>query len=439
MRNLVPTQVKAITSAIAMLMGSSVIAISPTIQENSVSVSQPSSGGRVTISYRLVGAPAIVTIDIQTNTLADASGQWVSVGGEHLRHMVGAVNRVNKTLDGISEVYWNPHKEWTDDEPRFVQQVKAIVTAWPTNNPPPYMAIDLQNPSNVFFYASREAIPGGDTNDQYKTSWMLMRKIPAANVIWWMGTESGHRAQVALTEDYYCGIYELTQAQYRKFMSSASYSPVVTGDKLPVCGTRYDAVRGNLSPIGGHRWPDDGHAVGNALEKLRKATGVEFDFPTEAQWEFACKAGTTLDYGGAAIGDVAWYAGNWTEDTTISANEVHEVGLKNPNAYGLYDMHGNVWEVCLEGLVDYRTSWLAAWVPGSAPLIDPTNATNVPDKATWTDSFVGRYFVHKGGGYTSNAEDCRAGIWRAAADWNDVRTYDHLRGFRFVAPAIMPY
>lgn len=438
MRNSVSAQVKAIASAVATLIGCSAIAISPTIQENSVSVSQPSSGGRVTISYRLVDAPAIVTVDVQTNTLADASGQWVSVGGEHLRHMVGAANRVKKNLDGVSEVYWSPHKEWAGGEARFVKQVKAVVTAWPTNNPPPYMAVDLQNPSNVFFYASREAIPGGDTNDLYKTDWILMRKIPAANVIWWMGTESSRRAQVALTEDFYCGIYELTQAQYKKF-NTVSYTPQVPGDKLPVCGTRYDYVRGNLSPNGAYRWPDKGHAVGNALKNLRDATGVEFDFPTEAQWEFACKAGTALDYGGAAVGDVAWYADNWAEDTTISANEVHEVGLKNPNGYGLYDMHGNVWEVCLEGLVDYNTSWLAAWVPGSAPLIDPTSAVNVPDQATWEDSFIGRYFVHKGGGYTSSAEDCRAGVWRANANWNDVRTYDHLRGFRFVAPAIMTY
>ena len=420
---------RKILMAVLLLSGMSASAVAPIIED--VEAVQNPGSRRVTISYRLTGAPAVITVDIRTNTLSDASGAWVSIGGEHLSHLIGAANRLNKNTTGTSYAYWLPHKAWPNAG--LLKNVKAFVTAWATNAPPDYMAVDLGNVSNVFFYASKAEIPGGDMDIRYKTDWMLMRKIPAAHEIWWMGNESRRRGQVALSEDYYMAVYELTEGQLARFNNeSRTYADALK----PVASFRIDNIRGEVKPTGSCRWPDCGHNVGGKLLLARKRTGVMFDLPTEAQWEFACRAGSTDDYNdGTAVKDLGWYAENWNEDTSLSANGIHRVGLKPANAWGLYDMHGNVWEVCLEAVVDYNSPNWINWTAGSDPIIDPTTPVDWPPAATWTDGFVGRYFLHRGGCYSSSADELRSGAYKTAYDWNDVRTYDDLRGYRFVAPA----
>ena len=103
----------------------------------------------------------------------------------------------------------------------------------------------------------------------------------------------------------------------------------------------YNAIRGSSD---GAQWPASNAVDSDSfLGKLRARTELDFDLPTEAQWEYACRAGTTTtySYGNSADGNYMWYRDN-------SSSQTHEVGTKQPNPWGLYDMHGNVKEWCID-------------------------------------------------------------------------------------------
>jgi formylglycine-generating enzyme required for sulfatase activity len=178
------------------------------------------------------------------------------------------------------------------------------------------------------------------------------------------GKEKQHK--ITLTQPFYLGKYELTQAQYQKVM-----------------GANPSKVKGNDLPVTEASW-DDATAFCRKLGGLVKR---DVQLPTEAQWEYACRAGTTTAYhsgnGEADLGKVAWYGNN-------SGRKLHPVGQKTPNAWGLHDMHGNVREFTRDWLADYT----------GADATDPTG----PDKGTT--------HVVRGGAFTTVPGSCRAATRR---------------------------
>ena len=147
--------------------------------------------------------------------------------------------------------------------------------------------------------------------------------------------------RVRITKPFYMGKYPVTQEQWQAMM-----------------GENPAHFKGPKNPVETVSWDE-------CLQFLRrlneKVGGGKFQFPTEAQWEYACRAGSTTHYcfgdDDARFGEYGWYSGN-------SGGKSHPVGEKKPNAWGLYDMHGNVWQ------------WVGDWYDhdyyAHSPVDDPT-------------------------------------------------------------------
>ena len=199
---------------------------------------------------------------------------------------------------------------------------------------------------------------------------MTFKLIPAGTFI--MG-EGGQAHEVTLTEPFQMGIHEVTQAQYEQVM-----------------GVNPSYFKGADNPVNNVSWEDAVEFCRKLSElPVEKGAGNVYRLPTEAEWEYACRAGTTTKYSfgndKSELGDTAWYAEN-------SGNKPHPVGSKQPNPWGLYDMNGNVSEWCQDWYGDYP----------SGSVTDPTGPpTGDPTGASW-----GSFRVLRGGGWDASAEGC---------------------------------
>lgn len=408
------THAAAVFAAMALAASAEVATV------NVVSVAQDSAG-RVTVSYT-IDKPAVITVDFQTNV---SENVFASIGVEHVKTVWGDVNRVVQS--GSRTLTWSPRKDWPEQS-LPAGSLKAVVTAWALDATPDYMAVDLTMPSNVWYYVAAECVPGGVTNDVYKTDWLLLRKIPAQGVTWRMGIAPADASQdsvasratahlVQLSADYYIGVYPVTQKQYALIgggYRTSSLSGDHVGDMKPAGGIDWVYVRSG-------DWPDSPKhsSASAAMLKFRNKTGVAFDLPTEAQWEFACRAGT----GGCLYTGEAWNADNLGRIAWFSGNTTHleVVGQKEPNAWGLYDMIGNVWEMCLDY---YRDNYIVG--ENGAPIVDPEGPES------WTASYAKWPHSMRGGPYSGTYDECSS--HRRSNNFAKDGYAPVINGFRLVAP-----
>ncbi len=161
--------------------------------------------------------------------------------------------------------------------------------------------------------------------------------------------------EVTINYSFHMGKYEVTQAQWQAVMgNNPSYFK--------------DCVN---CPVEQVSWDD----AQNFINKLNESNdGFRYRLPTEAEWEYACRAGTTGDYAGN-LSEMAWYSEN-------SGNKTHAVGGKQPNAWGLADMHGNVWEWCQDW---YHETYYSAPTDGSAWLSGGEQKYRVLRGSSWNN------------------------------------------------------
>ncbi len=271
-----------------------------------------------------------------------------------------ALSSLEKLPAGRHRVTWDADQDVPDV---LIPSLAFSVSAWTVNEMIPenglYMVIDLsagtteEGTVTRFPISYLTAVPKGGWTDEYKTTKLVLRRVPA-------GKDPLGRYE--LTQDFYAGVFEVTEAQWCCVVGGQDFT-----NTLPKAAT-YNDIRGTKE---GKQWPSSTKVDADSfLGRLRIMTGLpNLDLPTEAQWEYACRAGTTTAYNvGGAVSDyyilakaVGWCSAN-------SGLVCHAVGEKVPNAWGLYDMHGNLSEWCLDNYSNDYSERLKGKDPKGAPL-----------------------------------------------------------------------
>ena len=445
---------------ISLLLFSAAAAVAFASPSVSNIVLSQNDGREWTVTYDLAEAPAVITLSIETNN----GSAWVPMDDKVVSRAIGDVNR--KITAASGRISFVPECEIPD----VLDDVRAVVTAWPMDDTPNYMVFALSEGAasaddRVRYYASTNAMPGGLLgNVEYRTGFMVFRKIRAKGVTWTMGSDhniepsgKGYDLKetphdVTLDHNYYIGVFPLTRGQYRTLMGSWLTTWFTIDRAMRIQdGVNYNGVaRGTNYPLD----PSSSTVCG----KLRERSGntIDFDLPSEAEWEYACRAGyghntwptgvemqmtyavrstdPELDRIGRYKGNnaTAWFT-KWQDAQSYGpqqgvTNGLPIAGSFAPNAWGLYDMLGSVPELCNDWYSE-NTNLLAQL--NGAVNVSSTDPTKMGD-----DTTTGEKRVRKGGTWHDNAFVCRPAYREAIAlgyrgDWNDggmrVKCYMGLR------------
>ena len=396
--------------------------------------------GKVDIVYTVKGAERPVDIQVSATNAgaaiavpnASLSGEWLSVGsGTHVLTWDPAVGAAEGTVkyDAL-EVNLTPTME----------KLYMIVDLGSTTLEK--TAAARVSYTNEVIGTGTDAAGNRAWDDEYKTDKLVLRRCLAGSFLCGSpSTEPGRnsaneiRRQIKISRPFYIGVFEFTQKQtYHLFGSYwQCYFNDAGRDVRPLDNTQYNHI-----DIGGN-WPNNMDVSYNLLGKLRDMVGKQilFHMPTEAEWEYACRAGTTtMCYNGdyttatfyssmAEVGNIG-QAALAAKDTPAETGGTKPVGSYKPNPWGLYDMIGNV--------AEWTRDWFAAdWGVGSARyLVDPAPLATGDKKR-----------VLRGGPYTfANTNDknyyttsfCRT-AGRMASLYNQMNLVkEGMVGFRVWAP-----
>ena len=332
-------------------------------QLSDVRVALDSTNRTVNVTYAL-DREAIVTVAFE------ADGEPVGDRADSFAN--GDVNRVVAATAGDARrtIRWCPDAAWRGHS---AAALTARVKAWDVSTPPDLMVVDISCSNSVRYCVSTNALPGGGlTNDVYRMQKLVLKKIAAKGVTWQAGS-SGYNANevvhnVTLTNDYYMSVFPFTQWQW-VFTCGVNSSPAYfkgdLGNMRPVENISYVMIREAKYNAGDsenpdYQYPNDPHPE-SLLGILRRETVLPFDLPSEMEWEYAANCGYT--YGKLGDGSTAneanmkklgRIASTFTTGVPNAGTAV--VGCYKPNAFGLYDMNGNVWEWCLDRYVADRTT-----------------------------------------------------------------------------------
>jgi len=398
-------------------------------QVANVRASQREGTKLVEIVYDLtVTDPSIATVEVTIRISSDAGTTW-----DVPCHTLSGNGIGRSVVPGTDkQIVWDARADW---DQQWSDQMLVEVTATDLGSAGGnYLVIDVSAGPDAQSYptSSLAAVPDGGWTDVHKTTKIVLRRIPAGTFT--MGSPDDELGRlnnetqrtVTLSRDLYIGVFAVTQKQWERVMGNwpSHFSNTAYRDSRPVELVSWDVVRGGT-------WPGDPAGTGQPaadtfMQKLRDRTGFNFDLPTEAQWEYACRAGTTTALNSGKnltatdtcpnMAEVGRYASNHPGGYSTSSNVstdggTAKVGSYLPNVWGLYDTHGNVFEWCLD--------WHGSYPSGA--LTDPVGQNSESLR------------VYRGGSWDITARYCRSAFRSRGAPGN---AYGYL-GFRVaLAPAV---
>lgn len=354
---------KRVASVIGIaIMGMSAFAATPTITGVTAQQRYPWNG-KVDISYTVTGD---IAAEAKQKALITSLKVTAQDKVANKTYTATKLSGDRALTAGTHKFVWDMNAEGLT-----FKSADVVFTVSCETTPATYCVIDLSAGANATSYPVTylaEPPSGGFNVDEYKTTKLVLRRIEAGTFI--MGDDQEDEShRITLTKPFFCGLFEVTQKQYA-LVTGANPSSF-SGDTLPVNKVSYNMIRGSSN---GAKWPSSSAVDSSSfMGKLRARTGLDFDLPMEAQWEYACRAGTTTtySYGNSANGNYMWYTSN-------SDSKTHSVGSKSANPWGIYDMHGNVWEWCLD--------WYGTLAYGTDPKGSSSGSNRVERGGSWYDA-----------------------------------------------------